>query len=85
MLGPLALSLRIQLTSLTDRRHVYKDCIASLKRLLKLSLYYCIVNITEFHLDSDYDLCITSPLVKIYWVCIDQTLSKARLYLPKRM
>ena len=52
VLSPLALSLRIELTSPTDRKHIYKDCIASLKRFLKLSLHYSIVNITESHLDS---------------------------------
>ena len=57
MLSPLALSLHIELTSPTDCKCIYKDCIASLRRFLKLSLYHSIVNITEFHLDSDYDLC----------------------------
>ena len=56
MLSPLALSLRIELTSPTNCKCIYKDCIASL-RFLKLSLHHSIVNITEFHLDSDYDLC----------------------------
>ena len=56
MLSPLALSLRIELTSPTNCKCLYKDCIASL-RFLKLSLHHSIVNITEFHLDSDYDLC----------------------------
>ena len=59
VLSPLALSLRIELMSAADCKHVYKDCIASLMRFLKLSLHHSIVNITEFHLDSDYDLCIT--------------------------
>ena len=57
MLSPLALSVRIELTSPTNCKCIYKDCIASLRRFLKLSLYHSIVNITEFHLDSDYDLC----------------------------
>ena len=52
VLSSLALSLHIELTSPTDRKHVYNDCIVSLRRFLKLSLYYSIVNITEFHLDS---------------------------------
>ena len=56
MLSPLALSLRIELTSPTNYKCIYKDCIASL-RFLKLSLHHSIVNITEFHLDSAYDLC----------------------------
>ena len=68
MLSPLALSLRIELTSPMDRKHVYKDCIASLRRFLKLSLYYSIVNITEFHLDSDYDPCITFDLISRYMI-----------------
>ena len=57
MLSPLALSLRIELTSPTNCKCIYKDCIVSLRRFLKLSLHHSIVNITEFHLDSDYDLC----------------------------
>ena len=57
VLSPLALSLRIELMSPTDCKCVYKDCIASLRRFLKLSLHHSIVNITEFHLDSAYDLC----------------------------
>ena len=51
MLSPLALSLRIELTSPIDCKHIYKDCIASL-RFLKLSVRHSIVNITEFQLDS---------------------------------
>ena len=57
MLSPLALSLRIELTSPTNCKCIYKGCIVSLRRFLKLSLHHSIVNITEFHLDSDYDLC----------------------------
>ena len=67
MLSPLALSLRIELTSPTERKHVYKDCIASLRGFLKLSLHHSIVNITKFHLDSNYDLRITEPLVKSFY------------------
>ena len=35
-----------------------------------MSLHHSIVNITEFHLDSDDDLRITEPLVKIYYLDI---------------
>ena len=51
MCSPLALSLRVKLTSPTDRKHVYKDCIVSVGELLKLFLHHSIVNITELHLD----------------------------------
>ena len=47
VLSPLALNLRIELTSPTDCKRVYKNCIASLNRFL----HHSIVNITEFHLD----------------------------------
>ena len=58
MLSSLALSLRIELTSPTDYKCVYKDCTASLRRFLKLSLHHSIVNITRsFTLISDYNLC----------------------------
>ena len=58
MLSPLALSLRIELTSPTNCKCIYKDCIVSLRRFLKLSLYHSIVNTTlSFTLISDYDLC----------------------------
>ena len=42
VLSPLTLSLRIELTSAADCKHVYKDCIASLVRFLKLSLHLSI-------------------------------------------
>ena len=62
MLSPLILSLYIELISPIDYKYIYKDYIISLKRFSKLSLYYLIVNITEFHLDSDYNLYITFNL-----------------------
>ena len=41
------------------RKHVYTDCIVSVRESLKLSLYHSIVNITlSFTLISDYNLCI---------------------------
>ena len=55
------IKLALELTSPTDCKCVYKDCIASLKRFLKLSLYHLIVHKVETNRIKNAELTIYGP------------------------